>query len=354
VIRARHAVWAIAMMPACFHPSYEHPACGPDQQCPPGLHCNDQLICDPDGVGNVVDAAAGAPDDARLGGPGEDAAVDAVVPVTGCYVHWFAGDLAIATPVAVPAGDPFADSRDPWVSRDGLRLYLSRGFNDTSHDIYLATRVATSMPFGTAAKVDNLSMSEDDTRPALTADEQLIVLARNSNGAAFDIFMAVRPTTMQEFAAPDDRHLINVNAGGGDHYDPFLSGDGRRLYLSPATDRGQKILVASRPDLDADFGTPIPVGLPGNANLDADPAVSPDERVIVFTSDRANGPGGTDLWYATRPDTQHPFGAPILVPVVNGLKNEGDPMLTADGCELYFASNQDRPNYQIFSAAISP
>jgi len=360
VSRARHAVLAIAIAPACFHPSYDHPACGPEQQCPPGLHCNDQLICDPDGVGNVVPDAGGVADDAPLGAPGDgpapdDAAIDAAAPA-GCYVHWFNGDLSIAAPMPVPAGSGLADSRDPWISPDGLRLYLARSssFPATSHDIYLATRPTASLAFGTAVRVVNLSTPSDDTRPALTIDERLVVLASTRNGAAFELFMAARPDATQEFPAPDDRHLGNVNTGAADHFDPFLTSDGLRLYLSPVIDQGQKIQVASRPDLDADFAAPVAVGgINSDATLDADPAVSPDDRVMVFTSNRANGVGGTDLWYATRPDTQHDFGAPVLIPVVNGPQNEADPMLSADGCTLFFASDRGRPTYQIFSAVIS-
>ena len=37
---------------ACFHPSYSHPACGPDGECPSGWTCNPLRICDgPPGAG---------------------------------------------------------------------------------------------------------------------------------------------------------------------------------------------------------------------------------------------------------------------------------------------------------------
>jgi len=43
---ARHAVWILLLVPACFHPSYDHPMCGPGGECPSGLTCNAQLICE--------------------------------------------------------------------------------------------------------------------------------------------------------------------------------------------------------------------------------------------------------------------------------------------------------------------
>src|ERR1041384_6214530 len=42
----RHAVWSLLLAPACFHPSYDHPRCGPNGECPGGLTCSAQLICE--------------------------------------------------------------------------------------------------------------------------------------------------------------------------------------------------------------------------------------------------------------------------------------------------------------------
>lgn len=56
----RAALWLAALVPACFHPSYENVACGPEDTCPDGLTCN-QLSgrCEPPGAGPVADAAVG-------------------------------------------------------------------------------------------------------------------------------------------------------------------------------------------------------------------------------------------------------------------------------------------------------
>jgi hypothetical protein len=36
----------IALMAACFHPTYDHPACSPGGECPTGFVCNTQQICE--------------------------------------------------------------------------------------------------------------------------------------------------------------------------------------------------------------------------------------------------------------------------------------------------------------------
>jgi hypothetical protein len=60
----RPAIWLLAAVPACFHPSYDHPACGPGGACPGGLTCNAAGFCDRPGTdaGGELDASPGGPD----------------------------------------------------------------------------------------------------------------------------------------------------------------------------------------------------------------------------------------------------------------------------------------------------
>ncbi len=272
---------------------------------------------------------------------------------TGCLQHWLDHDLVIAAPAAlpVPDGTPNGNVRDPWVSADGLRLYLS-----FSGDVYLATRASVSDPFPAATKLDALSPagSEED-RPALSGDEDTIVLSSNQLAGRFEIFSSTRTTPQAGFGAANTTHLNAVNGSDVENHDPFLSTDGLRLYLAPAPTTApgaQYIASTSRPP-GGDFGTPAPVPIiNGVASIDADPALSLDERIIVFSSTRT-GVGATDLWYATRPSLTENFGPPVLIPTVNGSQDDGDPFLTADGCELYFASTRGGINYALFSAQVA-
>lgn len=73
MMQLSHAVWLLALVPACFHPSYEHPACGPNQECPDGLVCGPDNVCGAQGSGGpgggdggvVGSDAPGDPSDAR-------------------------------------------------------------------------------------------------------------------------------------------------------------------------------------------------------------------------------------------------------------------------------------------------
>jgi hypothetical protein len=66
--------------PACFHPSYDRPACGPRDECPTGLACGAQHVCEPPAELLV---------DAGISGPGGESPpdVDAAVCFGTGLVH---------------------------------------------------------------------------------------------------------------------------------------------------------------------------------------------------------------------------------------------------------------------------
>jgi hypothetical protein len=297
------------------------------------------------------------PDDAELP---DEAAIDAANDAdttSDCFARWFGGMVSLETPVKltrVSADD--SDERDPWVSRDGLRLYFAKDTKGPAQiDIYLATRNDTSKDFDNATPVMGVNSSDRESRGSLTLDEKLLALSRSVGGGKFDIYLTARNQD-NLFESPSKDHLDNINKDGIDHYDPFLAAGGKRLYLAPAPNppAHQHIVVATRGANTEDFATPVDVkGIADGVSSDADPAVTEDDRILVFSSTRFLG--GTNLWYATRADPQKGFDAPKLIPDVNSAFNDGDPVLSLDGCELYFSSKRDREHvdYDLYVAKVS-
>jgi peptidoglycan-associated lipoprotein len=102
--------------------------------------------------------------------------------------------------------------------------------------------------------------------------------------------------------------------------------NGCQIYTSRRTGR-----LWSKPDL-------IPLGLDSTEAI-GHPALSQDETIIYFSSDRPGGFGGKDIWVAWRDSPTKPFGRPYNVgPVVNTPGNEMFPFLRSDTL-LYFASD---------------
>jgi Tol biopolymer transport system component len=298
----------------------------------------------------------GAREDASV--PRVDGAIDGrVVEPTGCLSHWLNGSVAVSAPQPLSTLALTGSERDPWISSDGLTLYYGvHPLVGGTSDIYRASRTAVDQPFGGVTAVVNLNRSDaEESRAALTPDEKMLVLASNrGNGTKFDILITTRTDTAITFGSPDTSHLENVNAGTANNFDPFLTPDGLRLYLAPGVGGSQHIFMATRADTSSSFSSPTAVAGLGSQALDGDPALSLDERIIVFSSTRNGGVGGTDLWYATRPNATDPFGMPKLIPTANSSVNDGDPVLSADGCELYFASTRTGGDYDLYVARITP
>lgn len=295
-------------------------------------------------------------------GVGSDAGSDG--GTVSCLQRWITGGsgLALSQPQVLLATS--ADDRDPWISADGRQLYFGRnpGVNGTNTDIYVATRDPTALEFIAAGPVVNLDTTADESRAALSGDGKLVVFSSNrgATGGPFQIFVSKRNAVTDPFGspvAPDQALVASVNTAGDNYYDPFLSPDGLHLYVAPVLSGKQQISLATRA-AGQNFGSAValPVINSSTSGGDADPALSPDERILVFTSLRtASGLGGTNLWYATRQSATGDFSSPQLIPGVNSSVQDGDPMLSADGCELYFASNRAGDGkYHLFRAVMAP
>lgn len=89
------------------------------------------------------------------------------------------------------------------------------------------------------------------------------------------------------------------------------------------------------------WSPPVPVPFNSAAN-DFDPAFAPDGRSVLFFSNRAGGAGGDDLYRVAFDPRTRRYGTPrALGPMVNTPGKEWAPSLSPDGRMLLFSS--DRP-----------
>ncbi|HEU4732521.1 MAG TPA: hypothetical protein VFT22_31720 [Kofleriaceae bacterium] len=300
------------------------------------------------------------PDDAREGVIEVDAPA---MPAKDCWSQWLDGPLALSTPRPLEhQSDTSVTERDPWVSPDGLRLYYACDPNGAPQSqVCLATRTKTEDPFGTGDPVTNVNVAGAAQGGAsLTEDELTLILTSDRpGGSQFDFYLSTRGDRTATFPSGDVRFLGAVNAPGTQHFDPSLTADGLKLYLAPIPPGGVQHIFLSTRATPADlFDAPRLVPVVNDATkADADPAVSRDERVIVFSSFRPTGvpaTGATNLWYATRHDPTADFGPPRPIPDVNSDKDDGDPRLADDGCTLYFSSNRDGTTRDLYRATVAP
>jgi Tol biopolymer transport system component len=127
-----------------------------------------------------------------------------------------------------------------------------------------------------------------------------------------------------------------------------ISQDGLTLYF--ASDRpggiGSKDLwVTTRARKDQPWAEPENLGSPVNSLADeVYPSISADGLQLYFSEwgvFRPGGHGDCDIWVATRPTKDTPWGQPANLGLsVNTPAGEIGPFIPPDGSALYFCSNR--------------
>jgi hypothetical protein len=92
---------------------------------------------------------------------------------------------------------------------------------------------------------------------------------------------------------------------------------------------------APRCDPTKPFGAPTVLANVNSTSTDSQPFLSQDELQLWFSSNRAGGQGGDDIYMATRTSKDADFGQPQTVAGVNTAGNDTRPSLTADGLNIY-------------------
>jgi Tol biopolymer transport system component len=290
-----------------------------------------------------------APRDAQPDIP-VDMAVDVLDASPTCLDRWKTGTIQFNTPVALVDVNSTARDRDPFLSSDELTVWFSSERITGTGDVYTAVRTSMTTAFGAASKFSPAATTGYDTKLSMTSDELLLVFGSDQAGGhgGGDVWQASRASTGSTFGAPDESKEGLLD-DGANQFDPALSPDGLRLYFSNSFSP-QRLTVASRTSTSANFGTVRDIAELNTVGSNADPAISVDEQVIVFSSTRAGtANAGKNLWFATRPDLVQPFGTPTAVVGVNTNNDDADPFLSADGCRLYFASDRSG-NWDLFVA----
>lgn len=101
-------------------------------------------------------------------------------------------------------------------------------------------------------------------------------------------------------------------------------------------------MLTTRPTRGDVFGTPSPLMGADTFAVEADPDLSPDREVVVFS---ANLP--LQLHAAIRTAPADAFGSPFALVDLAGPNHDGDPAFSPDGCELFWISDRggDRDLY---------
>ncbi|MHC4425356.1 MAG: TolB family protein [Planctomycetota bacterium] len=204
-------------------------------------------------------------------------------------------------PVPVPQVNAEYGDRTPFLSYDGLTLYFSRV--DTPqfyyHRIYQATREDASAPFTEVTEISSLNYSGGHVPcPWVSSDNLRLYHHRTEPGSRHRLKVSKRESTDEAWPAGDNISELNIL---GNLNDPSLTQDELTIvfmgYNLPGG-RGQyDLYTATRPDLNSPFGNVVNLTQLNTPASDADPFISPDGRSLHFTS---NINGYYQIYKATR------------------------------------------------------
>jgi len=299
------------------------------------------------------DAGSGARNDART-----DAGTDASLAGSGggnCSDGVHDGDEAgvdcggarcVPCPCSMSAlellSDPNYPGGDLWspaLSSDGLSLYFGVTVPGFTEQIALSTRPDRSAPFGAGqALVAPVNEGTEGT-PYLSGDAlSLYFYSRRAGGmGSRDLYVATRGAATDAFdtVAP----LSSLNGAGMDHQ-PRVSPDQLTIYMVSDRSGSADIWRSTRVSIGAAFDPPEAVSELNTSSEEGGITLSSNGLEAILTSNRPGGSGTRDLYRATRASTSEPFTFPEPIVELNTPDNEIDPALSADGTELYFASNR--------------
>jgi hypothetical protein len=230
----------------------------------------------------------------------------------------------------------------PSLASNGF-LAFSESIDDGPEDIYLSQRSSPDGPFGVALPAAGINTAGWEGTAFLTSNALTLYFYSDRSGGAGgrDLYRATRSNTLADFG--DVSHLEGVNGGADDHM-PWLSPDERTIYFAsnrPAIGGDTNLWVAHRNGVLDGFDPPLEVAGVNSVERDISPALSSDQLILFFCSDREGGPGSDDIWMATRDDPESDFGPPEPVPIINSTWSELNVTSSSDGREIIFSSNRD-------------
>jgi hypothetical protein len=231
----------------------------------------------------------------------------------------------------------------PIQSPDGLSLYQAsnRPGGKGGLDIWVATRATVDSPWGAPVDLpEPVNSASDDFCPTPVGKKGLFFVSRRVlDGVTCgmgDIYFAHRD---RAGAWSDPHHFscapLGPNSALDEQGPSYAKG---HLYFSSGSATVPGELYVSPKNGPLSFGPATPIAELNDAGAnDIQPNVRKDGREVVFSSNRAGGAGGQDIWSATRANEHAAWTAAVnLGPAVNTARGESRPSLSRDALQLLF------------------
>jgi len=230
---------------------------------------------------------------------------------------------------------------DPFLSDDGLSLYISKGKTDTFyyHRLYEAMREAPYGPFTSLREITELNYSSGHIQdPWVSPDNLRLYYMRTEPPGRWRLKFSERASVYDPW--PVGVNISELNALSDCMRGPTLTADELTIFFSshptcpiPGGEGGDDIWMATRPDMDSPFGDITNLTEINTTANEGGPSVSPVGLTLVFHSDRN---GQTQIFKATRESAYEPFGNVEHLSACDTPAGSATPCLSSDGTAIYF------------------
>jgi len=277
--------------------------------------------------GATGDAPPGTVDASMLDGAADSAMVDA-----GPLGAWSAPQRITELTTAVGEDDPS-------LTADLLEIYFGSPRAGTlgNEDIWFATRTSVGDPFGTPVNIATLNSSSPESNIRISADGLSIYFASNrSPSLDFDLWTATRANRVSPWTAPT--RISELATAVGD-YAAHPSADGLQVtFCSNRAGGDEDLFVATRQAQGQPWGTAVQVTDTSTLSNECDP-MDPDPTTIYFSSNRPGSMGAYDLYVATR-TVGGTYVTATALTELNSTFNDRDVWVSPDQRLLVFSSNR--------------
>jgi hypothetical protein len=328
-------VVCVVLLAACYRPTPPAGApCSTTDLCPDPLQCVAGTCVERD---VMIDAARG--DAAIIRDDGTSNA---------CPVPSMA---AFSVPAVMASLSSAVGDGTPSMTEDRLELYF-KSERTGVYDLYVSKRQSVSVGWPAPVGVAELNSLAAETGVEISPDGLTLWFASDRAGGlgGLDIYMTTRPTRQSAWSAP-----VHVPALSSSSLEEgiMVAPSGLVAYLqSDRRGLGRKeVFRAARTATSAPWSAPVLVDELADASGE-NPWVTADDCTIVYQSDRAGGLGSDDIWMATRPAPDQPFGVPTVVSSLSSTAYDADPQLTTDMNYALVVSLRGGPgSFDLFEAA---
>ncbi|MBW2735027.1 MAG: PD40 domain-containing protein [Deltaproteobacteria bacterium] len=268
---------------------------------------------------SIADAMTDAPE----GGP-IDGTQDSPTPTLDAQEP-FSPNVTFSPAALVPGGvNTTRDQDGPWLSSDGRRLYYSDSVagSGTTRRIYFANRLSLESDFsdgGPIAELYEATVAAGDV--TLSADETVIIYERVVSTTEVNLYQATRTAITEPFSPPQPLPGVTTTEI---EEDPSLSADGKVLVFNRHTTTSpNRLYYATRASLTETFSPAVALNVASGTEEAEDPCYLQGLGLVLFESNDFHQTTDKDILAVSwKPGAL--VGAPQLLKISLASEGEGD------------------------------